>query len=452
MLLALALFFAAPVWGTELCLRHFAALPDDVDHHRAIRDAYFGLLDVQSKPLDRATIEQILASKDPFEIPENDGVDRQGLRRHLSQLLEMMKTKGWYDAQVNQEILNELGRRRDGQTEAMEKLEKVSGKQNDREVTFPNIERPVWSPDGRYLVGAADSAGITVGTGARRILSVEVETGKTIELSQSGYRPQGFTPDGKHVHFMETGGRIVLVPFSKGVLDWAAKRTLSESTGETAALDRAVVTPAGNRAFATLGAKQSAYSFDLASGERQPLRLDQIGQFALPVHWGLIPGSERIYAVSPGDNEIRTYDVDAAGLATRHRPYSFPEKIKGPIAWGPDGRVAVMGDSLGKGPLLYVHNGKEITGFSQALKAAGADASISTVAFDSVAQEFIAITRERTGDRAFRIDAKTLTVKGAFPLKGQGESFSFSPDGGRAYHDGPRGSDKRWVLNPERWR
>ncbi len=452
MRVALLLFFAVPLWGNENCLRHFATLSEEVDQRAAIREAYFGLLDTQTKPLDRATIEEILASKDPFEIPEKDGVDRQSLRQHLGELMKMMKAKGWYDAQVNQDILAELRRRKDGQTNAAEKLEQSLENQGDREIVFPHIREPVWSPDGRFLVGAADDAGTKFGTAARRILTVEVATGKTTELSQSGYRPQGFTPDGKNVVFMETGGRIVLAPFSQGALNWRAKRTLGESTGETAALDKAKVTPAGDRAFASLGMDQKAYWFDLATGERKPLRLADGRPLELPVSWGFLPGTERIYAIAPGDSQIHIYDVDATGVATGDRPYSFMTTIQTTVAWGADGRVAVAGGGPGEGPILYVHNGKELTKLTAALRAAGATASVSELAYDPIAQEFVAILRERSGERAFRIDAKTLAVKGSFPLNGQGMNFRFSPDGTRAYHSGPMGSDTRWVLNPERWR
>ncbi len=333
---------------------------------------YERLLETAGSKLDVATLEKVLAAKDPFAIPETGGTDLHTLNQHLKAFARMLEQRGWAGESVRAALLEAVLRKRHGNQQSQESQRRADERQRPI-LTVPLLNSGLFregSPDGNWVV-VAHVPGLPVGPLQDwTITSHNLRTGETKRFDQKG-GGQGefrFSNDGRTLFFAIGGYHIQEVPFHEGVIDWANAKIVGEP--EKRSGDPSSTPPLSHLEQLRLGGDskfvygvnnikgRTIFRFDRTTGKRVTYALSTVFNPSEVVQsWEVSPREELVFQLkNDTTNVARTvaFTMDDMGKLS-----PVPEKdIASPPAKIP--QTKLISNGYGGGTVWYL-DGKGIS-------------------------------------------------------------------------------------------
>ncbi len=430
----LFLLLSSAASARPTCLATFATLPPfsmpaEGERLELISQTYRDLFDQLGESASAETVEAIVNSAKPFEIPPQHGNDLLSLQRRLKEFEVLIAQKGWNDPDTKIHLLSDLRQRalslRKARTTRQEAIRK--GRLEQEVIRLENASRFTPSPDGQYLL--TQSADTT-----QQIYHFDTERTETSE-SPPGYDSPVFTADGKAVLFHHGPGKIAYVPFREGKLDWASKHEIGTSLAFLQNLNRVVTSP-GDRAYGSIRVQNELFLYDLKDKKRVPVLLNGRPLAAPSTNWTVAPGTSDLTIADldeagTGARAIR-YRVAADGTATVTEWRTFQRFPVKKVQWTAGGYAVgytkwdrFLAAALpGKGPAMDL--------LPKLTDTDTGGTSIIDVQPDPSTGDLLVLAKLAAEQfRVVRFDGKTMNRKSLFDLKGEYLSLHVSPDGKR---------------------
>ncbi len=370
--LILALSFHHAVASDQsICPRTLFAFGDGVSDPAAlVSNTYLDLFYQLGKGrLTADTLEKLVASGDPFTLPDQADTDLIALQHRLHEFRELVKTKGWDTEPMRAKLLDDvrgLIARQRGLAAIRE--EALANSFVDYPLGFPENASAEFSPDGRWVVGVE----------AKHSLITEyfVHDRRTRRTTKQAMPqlPVGrpfFSPDGKELLFPNHTAQLLRVPFENGVGDFTKSVTVGQAMGPMHSLQtyQFMATPGRiyqGRTVNTFGGIPSGdgdpalHRFDLNTNTRIKLKVREYLEDFSIAKWGVVPGTDHLWFLSPrlqpftlGNNVKPSWNLhvvaveDDGTIRPVVRPRTWSEGILRDLVWLDDGKTPVVHDQYG---------------------------------------------------------------------------------------------------------
>ncbi len=314
---------------TDQCFWSFTALSSDEPPVGLITGTYRELFQALGGfKLSPDTLERVVRGNDPFIFPETNDGDVYALNRKLKDFKEMIRGKGWPIDRINESLLAELGELAKGQRQGIERAVRIVG---DTENGYPidtvrGAVNASFHTDGRYLLLTSRTSVNPFAGQPQPPSHVEVYDLLARKKVDDQSIPQGifatgkFLPGGEQAVFGDDRGKIQLVPFKNGRLDFTAATSVGTPFDERTQIQKIEISPNGKRLYGH-HLNDDLFFYDLQKKTRVPIQFrEYVGRMgARLLDWKVLPGTDRVVFLTAESNGHILHDVTVSADGTLHK-------------------------------------------------------------------------------------------------------------------------------------